>query len=212
MGNNIADNDWTFEAPFLASLPKENPFSVPEGYFDELSNSINNAVFIDNLRNKVDHSGFTTPEFYFDELNNQIESKIAITKLKEALSNSDGFDIPSGYFNQLSDKILAKTTAIKPERKIIKLWHSDALKYATAACFILISAIGLYFNQQHKAKQKLTAEVVKEQMLYDIDETTIIEHVQLQEHTNKHNTTSSDNSVENYILNNYSTNDLTSEF
>lgn len=211
MGNNIEDNDLTFEASFLAGLPKGNPFSVPDEYFDELSSSINNAVFIENLKNGVIHSGFTTPEFYFDELNNRIETKIAISKLKETSAHNTGFNVPDAYFNLLEDKILAQTTQIKSETKVIKLWHSSKLKYATAACIILIGTLGLYFNLQYKVKQTAqTAELVNEQMLYDIDENTIIEHVQSKDNTTTGSNTS-DNTLESYILNNYSTADLTSE-
>lgn len=199
--------EWEKEAPLLASLPRTTPFSVPVQYFDELQSHIHQSVFIDGLMQK-DYQGFTVPEGYFEELGANINAKIALDKFKTSV-NTDGFKTPAHYFENLNAKILSKTSALKPERKIFKLWNSDFMRYAAAACFILITASGLYLNQLQTLKDNRNTEIAREQVLYDIDESVIIEH--LIENQSLTSVSPSDTELENYILNNYSTNELAND-
>lgn len=68
------------EEKFVTGLPKENPFSVPEGYFEELPDSI--LFRIKGRENhKADFSSanhFEVPEGYFDSLSKSILVKTAI--------------------------------------------------------------------------------------------------------------------------------------
>ena len=64
-------------APTLSKIRKENPFSVPENYFEELYSAIKLAV----LKNGT--GGFIIPENYFNDLSEIIKSKIFISELKK---------------------------------------------------------------------------------------------------------------------------------
>lgn len=201
--------DWELEVPHLARLPKKNPFGVPENYFNELSEQINKAVFIDNL-GKKENQGFQVPENYFEELSSQIESKIALDKIK-ALNAEASFKVPENYFEKLNSSILSKTVNKVNSPKVLRLWQTNLFKYASAACFILLTAFGLYINQQSTPSQQTASiEVVNENLLYDIDESTILEHIQEQGNnaiaTPVNITTNKE--VEDYILNHFSSNDL----
>jgi hypothetical protein len=189
--------EWKKEAPYLASLPRTMPYGVPENYFNELSKNINQTVFLTSFSAK-ENQGFNVPENYFEILTSQIETNIALQKIN---LKDDGFSIPSNYFENLQAKIVAKTNA-KPT-KIIRLWASDFNKYAAAACVILISAFTLFLNQQAEINTKNDAELANEQMLYGIDESVIIEHIQ-----EKSTVSNTDTDLENYILNNFSTRDI----
>lgn len=199
--------EWEKEAPLLASLPRTTPFGVPAQYFDELQSHIHQSVFIDGLMQK-DHQGFTVPQGYFEELGANINAKIALDKFKTSV-NADGFKTPDHYFDNLNAKILSRTSALQPERKVFKLWNSDFMRYAAAACFILITASGLYLNQLQTLKENRNTEIASEQVLYDIDESVIIEH--LIESQSLTSVSPSDTELENYILNNYSANDLAND-
>lgn len=196
--------EWEMEAPFLASLPRTTPFRVPDQYFGDLQTHIHQSVFLDSLIQR-ENQGFTVPENYFEELDANIKAKIAIDKFKN-LTDNDGFKTPSNYFDNLNAQILSKTSALKPKTKVFKLWNSDLMRYAAAACFIILTASGLYLNQQNTLKQNRNTEIASEQILYDIDESVIIEH--LMENESLTSTSPSDTELENYILNHYSTNDL----
>ena len=81
------------------------------------------------------------------------------------------------------------------------------MKYASAACFVVLIASGLYLNNQNTVQNLRNSELANEQMLYDIDESVIIEH--LEESQNVTTSSASDTEMENYILNHYSSSDLT---
>lgn len=199
--------DWEMEAPLLASLPRITPFRVPDQYFGDLQTHIHQSVFVDSLMQR-ENQGFSVPENYFEELGANIEARIAIDKFKN-LTDNDGFRTPVNYFDNLNAQILSKTSALKPKTKVFKFWSSDLMRYAAAACFIILTASGLYLNQQNTLQQNRNTEIANEQMLYDIDESVIIEH--LIESQSLTSVSPSDTELENYILSHYSTNDLAND-
>ncbi len=204
MSNKDENMEWKDEAVFLASLSNSTPYRVPEKYFDDLSSRINQSIFVSELEQKEDQ-GFAVPSLYFEELGNQIESRIAADHIGTLVVN-DGFKVPDQYFDRLEASILAKTSAKLPKPKVSKLWHSDFIRYASAACFVIIAGSGLYFSQLSATKQSRTSELANEQMLYDIDESVIIEHIK--ESQTASASPASDQEMEKYILDNYSSSDL----
>lgn len=192
------------ETIFLASLPKANPYRVPEQYFDDLQQRINQSVFLAELDQQKNH-GFTLPESYFEKLPSQITGLISISTLQELVPN-DGFDVPANYFEQLSNQINKKVHA-KPVPKIIKLWRSSGLKYASVACLFIIVGAGLYLNDQHQLKDAANVELANEHLLYDIDENVIYEHLQESQSASSKEV-ANDAEMENYILTNFSSSEL----
>ncbi|MES2419488.1 MAG: hypothetical protein V4541_14980 [Bacteroidota bacterium] len=204
--NKKADNrEWEKEAPVLAGLPKSMPFRVPDNYFNQLTAQIENAVFLTGLTIK-EKQGFKVPVNYFEELKQQIESKVATDQIN-VLVKGDGFTTPANYFEQLKTDILNKTITKTPETKIVRLWHTDLIKYVSAACFIIMAASALYLNQQQVIKQKANTDLAAEQLLLDIDENVIINYLDAANTHESKKLTQAE--TELYILNNFSTNDLT---
>lgn len=214
MDNNLENKDWKDEAPTLAALPLQHAFSVPEGYFERLPIQITNVIYLDKLKEKAAETGFNAPDHYFEELNQQIHSEILAERLKAIAPVKEYAPVSAVYFEELSASIRAKTIGApqKQPNKIVRLWQSSLLKYASAACFVIVSATGLYFYQQqaqHNTKLAY-AEMPTEQMLYDIDEQVIIEHIEANDlHQTKPAAT--DVALENYILNNYTQSDIASD-
>lgn len=201
--NTNENMDWEKEAPQLAGLPRTTPYSVPDKYFNDLQTHINQAVYVDSLMQKENH-GFAIPSNYFDDLGNQIENRIAVTKIKSLVKN-EGFNTPVHYFENLQANILSKTSGVIQKPKVIRLWGSDLIKYASAACFIVLAASYLYINQQNSVQLTTSLDLASEQVLYDIDERTILEHLkESQTATNS----ASDTEMESYILDNFTTSDL----
>jgi hypothetical protein len=199
---NIKDEDmeWEMEAPTLAALPRITPYRVPDNYFNDLTVQLNTTVSLHSFTQKEGH-GFIVPANYFEELSGQIQSRIKLEQFK-----SEGFATPVNYFDKLQANILSQTVESKPERKVVRLWQADLMRYAAAACFILLTASGLYFNQQSTVKETHAADLASEAMLYDIDESVIIEH--LNETQTATNNNASHAEMERYILDHYSSNDL----
>jgi hypothetical protein len=224
MKTDVENSEWKAEAPYLASLPRENPFLVPERYFDTLTENIANSVYVNELKEVTPVSGFDVPDQYFSSLKNRILAQTTQEVFgaaepsgnEEVLSSlppAAGFSVPEQYFQKLQSKILAQTVEEAPppakESKIIRLWHSGLLKYASAACFVLVAAFGFYLNKQTYVPEPTATEIANEQMLYDIDEQDIIDHVEGNAvDEQKNNATNAE--LESYILTNYSQNDLSS--
>lgn len=160
----------------------------------------------------IKETGFTAPSNYFDQLNESIQAKLVTERLKAAIPET-GFAVPANYFERLQEEISAKTVleAAKAERpEIVSLWRSNLLKYASAACFVIVAGTGIYFNYNEtgvKANTNYT-DAATEQMLFDIDEDVIIEHIEAS-FKNEQKPNASEVALESYILNNYSQNDLT---
>ncbi|WAC40777.1 hypothetical protein [Pedobacter sp. SL55] len=198
--SKMADNmEWENEAPQLAKLKKSNPFTVPSNYFEGLEERINQSVFISALQKNED-AGFVVPANYFETLENQITSRISLEQLK---TKTQGFSVPEGYFEKLQQNIVTKTTETK---KTLKLWHQPLFKYAVAACLVIASTAGWFANEHYQNNQLRKTELAKEQMLYDIDESVIMEY--MQEAQNVKTASFTESEMENYILDNFSTNDL----
>lgn len=194
--------EWEKEAVYLAKLSRVTPYRAPDQYFEELPARIQQSVFLSELDSKGT-LGLNVPPHYFDELPAQIEAKVLTEEMK-GLVPETGFQTPVGYFDRLQADILEKTIRA-PRPRSVKLWHQDAIKYISAACFIVLAASGLYLNQQHTVKQMASTELAREQMLYDIDENVIFEHI---EETQTANTSTSTAEMETYILDNFSTSEL----
>lgn len=223
MKTDIENNEWKAEAPYLAGLKKENPFSVPEQYFDALPETIINSVYLSDLKEEMPVPGFSVPDQYFSSLQDRILAETG-GGILNSLPSSEGFSVPDQYFQKLQSKILDRVAVekqtpsaaeeevlpVKAESKIVRLWRSGLLKYASAACFVLATTFGLYLNQQHQITAAASAnDLANEQMLYDISEQDVIDHVQgtpADANTN----TKANADLENYILNNFSQNDLSS--
>jgi len=199
--SKMAENmEWENEAPQLAKLKKSNPFTVPSNYFEELNERINQSVFISSLE-RNEQGGFHIPENYFESLENQITSRIALEQFKDG--NQEGFAVPNGYFEKLQQNIAAQTTE---KKKTVRLWNQPLFKYAVAACLVIASTTGWFANEHYQSKQLRKTELAKEQMLYDIDESVIMEY--MQEAQNVKTASFTDTEMENYILDNFSTSDL----
>jgi major membrane immunogen (membrane-anchored lipoprotein) len=110
-------------SPMLYSIKNENTFTVPQGYFESLSA---------NILNKINEEETTASELK------------GLSTTLFSIQNKNVFTVPQGYFESLSDKILNK---IKPQQaKVVTMQRRTAaiLKYAVAAVFMGVMALGVY--------------------------------------------------------------------
>ncbi len=90
----------------LKQVNPNNPFTVPEGYFDSLNERVLANVKMEELKNGLPDAGFTVPENYFEELSGNILARISI---EEALDKeATGFVVPDGYFDNLQQQIQSR--------------------------------------------------------------------------------------------------------
>ena len=149
----------------LNSITNQTSIQVPQGYFESLSDSILNKIKVEEateikelssmLYSIKNENTFTVPQGYFESLSANIlvkikEGETTSSELKElspvlfSIQNKNVFTVPQGYFESLRDKILNK---IKPQQaKVVTMQKHTAaiLKYAVAAVFMGVMALGVY--------------------------------------------------------------------
>ncbi len=206
MGENLENKNWKEEAPTLAEISVREVFSVPNGYFNDLNSQISSRIYLEKLKAEAANYGFEVPHLYFEGLVESIETKTLLETLK---TTGQEYNVPVNYFKQSKAAIVAKTTGVGQKSKIVRLWHSKLLKYASAACFVIVAGLGVYFNQAPTVQHVNNADMATEQILFDIDEDVIIEHISAPE-INK--VSNDQTALENYILTNFSSADLTTNY
>lgn len=98
------NKEWLDEYPSLKQVNQNNPFTVPEGYFDELHQRAMSRAFIDGVNAAGD--GFVTPESYFNELESNLQSRINVEAALE--NNTTGFTVPDNYFNNMQASLQSR--------------------------------------------------------------------------------------------------------
>ncbi len=136
--------EWLKDAPTLAAVGKKIPFTVPSGYFEDLSDNLKSRILIESRRFENEEE-FRVPHGYFEQLSSSIENRISLENIR-ALAPSSGFEVPDNYFSNLTERInsrLEKPAKVNtPVRTLLNSWVS----YAAAACITVMIGTGLYFN------------------------------------------------------------------
>lgn len=101
----MENKDWLQEYMSLKQVSRENPFTVPSGYFDDLAQRIISVKNLEELKGE-NTQGFTVPENYFEELSSNIQSRINIEQ--GLIGEETGFEVPEGYFENLSQQITGR--------------------------------------------------------------------------------------------------------
>ena len=73
----LNDDELKEQAPSLSGMKKENPFAVPDNYFDSLAeNTMQKIQSIPDLERMQKENPFHVPEGYFDSLPSDIQQRI----------------------------------------------------------------------------------------------------------------------------------------
>ena len=106
MNSERGNREWLNEYMSLKQVNPNNPFTVPDGYFDELEQQIVSFIKLDELKNGAPAQGFAVPENYFEDLSNAINARITVEQALD--KEATGFIIPEGYFDELSQNIQSR--------------------------------------------------------------------------------------------------------
>ncbi|MDP4283933.1 MAG: hypothetical protein Q8891_05885 [Bacteroidota bacterium] len=158
--NDISDEIKSI-SPLLASIEKINVFSIPENYFNGLSERISVYTFL-NVNDKTDfnkNNAGRVPDGYFNTLSDNILAKIknsepesAIEELQKlspflvSLKNINVFTVPPGYFENINDTLINKLqnhpAKIVSINKVKTWWKYLAAAVITGA--IAISSLQIF--------------------------------------------------------------------
>ena len=141
-------------SPTLAAIPVVNVFSVPDNYFNTLSDNILSSLPVDNnsLFLGLEKQPLSVPEGYFnglaDSILNKIKSQSENTATEEIdylsptisnIGNKNIFTVPENYFKNSVSDILNNIP--KPAKLVEMKRRSSFLNYASAA--VVSGIIGL---------------------------------------------------------------------
>lgn len=141
-------------SPLLAELQGVNVFSVPEGYFAELSTRITSEIAINKIiETSNKEQPHNVPVGYFESLSSTILNRIkrkgsteqSESGILDRIGKENVFTVPEGYFENLPSRILGR---VKESRtaKVVKFNRSNSvLKYAVAAVLGLAILSTAYF-------------------------------------------------------------------
>jgi len=178
-----SDNEMRKIAPRLSELKKENPFIVPDDYFDSLSRSIQQQVqSLPDFEKTAAKEHFKVPEGYFDSLPTIIQQRI----LDEKKKRISWGEIVDGIF-------------FRPKYAL-----------ALASVAILIVFCIKYFNRPISVQPALAeisaSDIDNSTYLADMDESLLADAVAVQTASGGEK----DASVEDYLIeNNIDVNQLT---
>lgn len=158
--NNLADGMLTHV--FINSLPSQNPYYLPSGYFENfpeiLFEKLNIQKNIGALQKKV----YAVPEGYFDNLADNILKKIKslsvnpvqqeleeLSPLLGKIAKTNVYSVPENYFNKLEPINKMQGDSL-PAAKVISIGNRARkwVNYAAAACIatVLFGGGYLYFS------------------------------------------------------------------
>lgn len=180
MNENTENTDWLNDFSALKKHSSENPFLVPENYFEEQQERIHSAIYVNDLKLNMPSEGFTVPSGYFENMQQQVLSVIQLEairsvneplvksnaffdeqqsiiaariKINEYAEHGSGFSVPDQYFAELTNRINKKTSIkeVQQPAKVRSLFTRAAWKYATAACIAVAVATGVLVKQYQAA-------------------------------------------------------------
>ena len=171
-------------SPVLAGLEKVNVFTVPAGYFDLLSEDILAGVRNEeNTGNKISSVSITdVPHGYFDSLAETIMGKIkagqvetasdetrALSPMLYSIQNENVFAVPAGYFEELSNAVISRLTPQQAKVVVMKRRTATFFKYAAAAAFTGVMALGVFKFTGTSSKAELPDYVMAGLKIENID-------------------------------------------
>jgi hypothetical protein len=106
MTSEMDNREWLDDYMSLKQVNPNNPFTVPDGYFEELHQHIVSGIKLGELKNAMPANGFTLPENYFEDLGNHIKSRIAVEEILNTDNNA--FTVPEKYFEDLGNNIQSR--------------------------------------------------------------------------------------------------------
>ena len=173
-------------SPVIVEIEKKNVFTVPAGYFENLSKGILAGIAIEENVSDIFFSGSVdndVPHRYFDTLADTILDKIKAQKTVSAseelrtlspmlysIRNENVFEVPAGYFEELSNAVISRLTPQQAKIVVMKRRTTTFFKYAVAAAFTGVMALGVFKFTNPSGNSKLPEYVTAGLKIDDVDQ------------------------------------------
>ena len=170
-------------SPLIAAIEKRNVFTVPDGYFDWVSENVFTAIKYDDSAVLNNQAGYI-PQGYFDGLAESIMTRIKtvgnesagdelriLSPMLYSVQNENVFTVPDGYFDTFHDVILDKVKPRTAKLVSFKRKTSVVIKYSVAAAFTGVMALGVFrFTETRGKADPLPDYVVDGLKIKDVDQ------------------------------------------
>ena len=161
MENNVDIlNELKELSPIIAGIEKKNLFTVPAGYFENLSEGILAGIAIEENVSNIFSSGSVdndVPHGYFDTLADTILDKIKAKKIISAseelsalspmlysIQNENVFEVPKDYFNRVAETTVSRVKLQQTKVVVMNRRSTMVIKYAIAAALTGVMALGVF--------------------------------------------------------------------
>ncbi|MBL7695377.1 MAG: hypothetical protein JNK91_11055 [Ferruginibacter sp.] len=170
-------------SPLIAAIEKRNVFTVPDGYFDWVSENVFTAIKYDDSAVLNNQAGYI-PQGYFDGLAESIMTRIKtvgnesagdelriLSPMLYSVQNENVFTVPDGYFDTFHDVILDKVKPRTAKLVSFKRKTSVVIKYSVAAAFTGVMALGVFrFTETRGKADQLPDYVIDGLKIKDVDQ------------------------------------------
>lgn len=182
-----AANDSASE-PVL-NYPKNMPYSVPDGYFDQqiasFSHSLQLVQQLDNKQSWPRTLPFDIPAGnYFDTLSDTILSKIttaaavpADLSFLDSVKHLPTYQVPEGYFEQFSVPIPTSTSKATVIEFNAKKKKANWMQWSAAACMLIIFSMGAFWMSNSSMHEDVKAFQLASKQLDMIPADAIDEYI-----------------------------------
>ncbi len=159
--------------------------------------------------NNIKKTGFKTPENYFDSLEDQIMNTI---KTNHTLGNIEdtGFKIPNEYIDNVEDAVFSKLR-LEEKTKVVSLFSKRNLMYVSGLAATMLIFFSIFMNSNEETIETIDIELVENYIIdEDIDSYEIAALLTNEDLSEDFLVESNimDESLETYILENISIEDL----
>ncbi|RXJ50114.1 hypothetical protein [Gelidibacter gilvus] len=162
----------------------------------------------------IKETGFKTPDAYFDSFDQRLFEKLAVQKDMASIEGT-GFKVPENYFENFDTKLQARLKNEEEPKDTVKVipmrfWRNAGVISGVAAALILMFTIVLKSDAPLSINQVETAsieEYLNDENLNIYDIASLLDEDDLVL-DNFVSTTLTEESLENYLLNNTSIEDL----
>lgn len=158
----------------------------------------------------IKETGFETPESYFDAFDDRLLKKLNVQKEMASISDP-GYKVPDNYFENFDDMI---QTHLKndssPKVRPLLSWRNAAYMSGIAASLVLMISVFIKTKDNLSINQVETASIEaylfnENLSIYDITSLLDADDLVMDDFVS---TTLTEESLENYLLNNASIEDL----
>lgn len=158
----------------------------------------------------IKETGFKTPEGYFDTFDDRLFKKLDTQKEMASISDA-GFKVPDNYFESFDDKLQScLKNGSTPKVRSLVSWRNAAYVSGIAAALVLMLTVFMKSQDNLSINQVETASIEdylnnENLNIYDIASLLNEEDLNLDNFVTN---TFTEESLENYLLNNTSIEDL----